>query len=102
DLSVGERRGLPEALEPGALGAVPCGRRLVVRKDGKRGLHDIVEVVLYRVASLAPGEPPIAVRELVPDRRRDRALVTVLFKPLDDMSVGSFGNRCGDDARIEQ
>jgi hypothetical protein len=53
NLSVGEGRRPPKALEAGALMTVPCGCRLVVRKKGKRCLHHIVEIMLDRVASFA-------------------------------------------------
>lgn len=78
DLTVDERRWSPQRFEARSLLAVPCRRRLVVREDWKRSVHDVAEIRLERRATLAFWQPPTPVGELVPDWRRNCAVGTVL------------------------
>ena len=57
--------------------AVPRGGCLVVRQNRKRALDDLTEIGFERSAPLSFRQPAAAVRELMPDRRGNRALRTV-------------------------
>jgi hypothetical protein len=70
DLAIDERRSPAECLETCSLMAVPRRRKLVIRKNWKRYLYDVVEIGFESNSALASWQPTAAVRELVPDRRR--------------------------------
>jgi hypothetical protein len=78
DLTVDERRWPADRFKPRPLFAMPRRRRLIVRQDRKRSVHDVMEIGLERSAALAFWQPPTPVGELVPDWRRNCALGTVL------------------------
>ena len=102
DQSIGKRHWCAKAFETGTLVSMPRRSSLIVRKDRKRGLHDIMKIVFDGIAAFSSGEPPAAVYELVPHRRRNGAFMSVLVEPPEDVSIGGLGGWRGDDARVEQ
>lgn len=102
DLSIGVWRGSAKSLETSSLFAMPHGGNLVIRKDWKCRVYDVVKIRLESGSALALGQPTAAVRELVPHRCRDGALMTVLVEPFDNLRVGNLGDGRGHDARVQK
>jgi ribonuclease R len=102
DLPVDEGRRLSQPLEPGSLDTMPVGSILVVGQHGKRREHHILEIGLDRVATLAAREPLAPKRQLVPNRRSDGALVTVLFQLAEHAGVRLLRDGRRDDVGVQQ
>ena len=84
NLTIDERRRVPKGFKAGAFLAVPCCSGLVVRQDRKGSVHNITQIGLQRCPSFPLGKPPTSEGELVPYRRSNRALWTVLLETLQN------------------
>ena len=102
DLTIDERRWSSQHFEPRSFVAVPRCRRLVVRQDRKRAVHDVTKIRLERGAPLAFWQSPTPIRQLVPDRRRNCALRAVLVETLENRRSRSLRYGRGNNARVEK
>ena len=102
DLTVDERRRPAARFKPRPLVAVPRRRRLVVRQNRKRSVHDVTEIGFERGPAPAFWQPPTPIRELVPDWRRNCALGTTLVQTLKNRRVRSLRDRGRNDARVQK
>ena len=82
DLAIDERCRRTERFKARPLLAMPRRRCLVVWQVGERPTHDLAEIGFKCCAPLAVWQPAAAIRELVPDRRRNCALGAVLVSPV--------------------
>jgi len=82
NLAVDEGRRLAEGFEARPFFAMPSGRCLIIRQIGKRPTHDVTKIGFKRGAPLAFWQPAAAIRELVPDGRRNRAFGAMLGQML--------------------
>ena len=98
DLAIDRRRGSADRVKTCAFTRVPGGRRLVVRKHWKRSVHDVAQVGLERGAALAGRQSAATVRQFMPHRGRDGALVAVLGEAPDDEGVRGLGD--GEDTTL--
>ena len=78
DLSIDERRWPAQRFEACALLTVPGRSCFIVGQVRERPAHNVAKISFDRGAPLAFLEPPAAIRELVPDRRRNCALGAML------------------------
>ncbi len=102
NLTVHERGGSAERFKSCPFFPVPRRRSFVVRQDGKRALDDITQIRFERRPPPPLGQPPTAVRELMPDWRRDRTLRTALTQTLENRRIGSLGDGRRNDACVEK
>jgi hypothetical protein len=102
NLTVDERSGSAKRFESRPLFPVPCRRGLIVWQDGERSLHDVTEIRFERGPALSLGQASTAIREFVPDWRRNRALRTALVQMFKNHAIGSFGDRGRNDAGVEE
>lgn len=102
NLAVDKRRWSTQRFKPGPFFPVPRRRSLVVRQDRKRSVHDVPEIGLKRGAALAFWKPPTPIGKLVPHRRRNCALGTVLVETLENCRVRCLRYGRGNDASVEK
>src|SRR5687767_3709396 len=81
---------------------MPARGRLVVGQDRKRRLDDVAKIGFQRVLAPACGQAAPSERELMPDRRRDGAHFAVRFEPPNDLRMGNFRRRRGNDAGVQE
>jgi hypothetical protein len=78
NLSIHKRRQLAQRFEARALLTMPGRSCLIVGQVGERLAHNVAKISFDRGAPLAWWETPTAIRELVPDRRRNCTLGAML------------------------
>jgi hypothetical protein len=78
NLSIHERRRPTQRFEARALLTMPGRSCLIVGQVGERPAHNVTKISFDCGAPLACWETPTAIRQLVPDRRRNCALGAML------------------------
>ena len=78
DLAINERCRRAERFEACPLLTMPCRRCLIVWQVGERPTHNVAEIGFQCRAPVAFWQSAAAIGQLVPDRRRDRALGAML------------------------
>lgn len=102
DLTVNVRRWFPQPLKPGALVTVPVRRLLSIGKNRERSQNYVLQVGLQRLPTFPARQSVTPIRELVPHRRGDRALMPSGFQMLHNFGIRHLRYRRGHDACVEQ